>query len=925
MELVQTKRYGLVPNVTSSAVRTANTAALRRMLSDQSVAASSKGEKIILPKGIFYFNETIVLYKAVVIEGQGGSRKNGGTILVWPAGMTGFFTANIDHGTATQATGALLRNCIVSSEFNGWHNPPAHDGTYTDRWTANQVITVDKIVNGTYLPVDDPLTVGAGWPSPHPGMCYGYAYKAIAVTGDARCAATYDLEPAWENIFPMRNSAVTTTSGNGVSPITITSAIVKPNSLCVLTGHRLETGMWVRISGVVGNTAANGIHQITKTGDGTFTIAGTGNGAYVSGGTVERVIVDDAVTWLPIEAHGIDAKTKITLENVSVTGFPGNGLNFNCSVNHPYYSNANLSSVSGGDFEQNGGAGVLIYAGDTAEITLKNVNSNQNFGFGYDVKAGSNCGFLGLHAAINPMGDFRTWDSTNIAPYSEGSYRPCIVYGTGQWIGGTPGGDSDLQFTGHYSYGFDPVVWAAGQATDVGKFVKLSPDNGYIYKVKSATGAKQLAAPPAFVPKGFGDLEAIDYKLVTSGDCTLAPFAQSIVSSGQINLSTRHSAQMFRNLPGSVKYEFYAGYTGETLGPTAYGPFGWKGDATVDGGQAWSVQSTGAWWGVNRAGLGNGYAMGWTFGAVPRTLFPNGAEFRDVGSTPAVTPSGWTLFSDASALKAQDSNGFAPLAMTHSAFTFGRSLSGGDIVARSENSNNASTTAHATISAKVGGTSGGNPSTLWEIPSGTSYRALVDNADGDVWKLVSGTAHPAAGVAGLSFSGALGFFAVGAKAVDPGEHSVIQGHGSGNAFTNVWANNTSPTGRSGFYATSNSGPNVTLKSYASGAGAVLGPGSIPLASKAQLNVNGGDDLLIGHDGAKGVRLYTGGIVRLEATSTGNIGIGATTATNYQSMAGGIFMANGTGPSGNPAGGVFLVTEGGLTTIHDPAGIATVLN
>lgn len=65
------------------------------------------------------------------------------------------------------------------------------------------------------------------------------------------------------------------TGATNASPIEITSA-----------SHGLTTGTRVTITGVLGNTAANGSFIITSTGTNTFTLDGsTGNGAYTSGGT----------------------------------------------------------------------------------------------------------------------------------------------------------------------------------------------------------------------------------------------------------------------------------------------------------------------------------------------------------------------------------------------------------------------------------------------------------------------------------------------------------------------------------------------------------------------------------------------------------------------------------------------------------------
>lgn len=79
------------------------------------------------------------------------------------------------------------------------------------------------------------------------------------------------------------------TGATNLTPITITTSNV----------HNLSSGDSALISGVGGNTAANGQFVVTVTGANTFTLNGSaGNGAYTSGGTVEGGdlgLVDDAI------------------------------------------------------------------------------------------------------------------------------------------------------------------------------------------------------------------------------------------------------------------------------------------------------------------------------------------------------------------------------------------------------------------------------------------------------------------------------------------------------------------------------------------------------------------------------------------------------------------------------------------------------
>jgi len=90
-----------------------------------------------------------------------------------------------------------------------------------------------------------------------------------------------DFAPsASKRFFRVRsaNQPVAVTGATNASPIVLTS-----------TGHNLVSGDVISVSGVLGNTAANGIFTVTKVDANSFSLNGSsGNGAYVSGGT-----------WLP--------------------------------------------------------------------------------------------------------------------------------------------------------------------------------------------------------------------------------------------------------------------------------------------------------------------------------------------------------------------------------------------------------------------------------------------------------------------------------------------------------------------------------------------------------------------------------------------------------------------------------------------------
>ncbi|MCA9157423.1 MAG: hypothetical protein KDA72_03805 [Planctomycetales bacterium] len=128
----------------------------------------------------------------------------------------------------------------------------------------------------------------------------GRLYVAVLVGGQARGIFYTDngtaASPAWTRmdvpILPINLSGGTalTNATNG-SPIQITS-----------TAHGLQSGQYVVISGVLGNTAANGLFPITVIDANTFSLTGSaGNGAYISGGTWTRVTGPNPRVKNPVE------------------------------------------------------------------------------------------------------------------------------------------------------------------------------------------------------------------------------------------------------------------------------------------------------------------------------------------------------------------------------------------------------------------------------------------------------------------------------------------------------------------------------------------------------------------------------------------------------------------------------------------------
>lgn len=98
-----------------------------------------------------------------------------------------------------------------------------------------------------------------------------------SVPGDIGTGSQWVMAPATEAPFAFSGESFAVAGATNANPIEISTT----------TMHRFQTGSNVCLSGVGGNTAANGCFTITATGPSSFTLDGTtGNGSYTSGGTV---------------------------------------------------------------------------------------------------------------------------------------------------------------------------------------------------------------------------------------------------------------------------------------------------------------------------------------------------------------------------------------------------------------------------------------------------------------------------------------------------------------------------------------------------------------------------------------------------------------------------------------------------------------
>jgi hypothetical protein len=159
------------------------------------------------------------------------------------------------------------------------------------------------------------------------------------------------------------------TAATNATPIAIT-----------IPNHGLQTNWKVTITGVLGNTAANGTFVITRTGANTFTLnTSVGNGAYTSGGTATLVAnITGATNATPVSILSV-AHSLSSGQTVTVTGALGNtGANGTYVVTVTDADNFTMATAAGngaytqssGLWQQTGRINGMVVIGDRLFIAV---------------------------------------------------------------------------------------------------------------------------------------------------------------------------------------------------------------------------------------------------------------------------------------------------------------------------------------------------------------------------------------------------------------------------------------------------------------------------------------------------------------------------------------------------------------------------
>lgn len=149
----------------------------------------------------------------------------------------------------------------VNQQASPYYDGSAGDSPFT---SATELTSVDLVVGVVHTWNDVDNTVRLPY---YPRVIGNLPFARAGRTNFPEYSLTTD-NGSW---------SVTNTTGNGVTPIQITT-----------TANTLVSGQTVAINGVGGNTAANGTFVVTVINNTNFTISATGNGNFTSGGTVYR-------------------------------------------------------------------------------------------------------------------------------------------------------------------------------------------------------------------------------------------------------------------------------------------------------------------------------------------------------------------------------------------------------------------------------------------------------------------------------------------------------------------------------------------------------------------------------------------------------------------------------------------------------------
>ncbi len=282
--------------------------------------------------------------------------------------------------------------------------------------------------------------------------------------------------------------------------------------------------------------------------------------------------VDGAATWEILYCHGIEVRAPfVRCENVSVVGFPSNGIDLVASYATIPATYGSLTYFAHCRSHYNGGHGFMLAGDDTnAGVAIRNDFSN-NLGFGVHNRAFLNYTWVANHAEGNEGGaPYYTSSGDWYGNYAEGN-QGAIVHTNGTWSGGQFGAGPYDEFSDRYR-----APWVAATVIAALGVRQPTTPNGFYY-LSYAGGTTHATDEPVW-PLGRG-------KTVSDGTVTWLCYGLVETSTGVViaqngrnmrALSVRAADQVVSNMgqDGDLPQAFKWAHLNPTTGSEEH-IYGW--------------------------------------------------------------------------------------------------------------------------------------------------------------------------------------------------------------------------------------------------------------------------------------------------------------------------------------------------------------
>ncbi|MFO1001216.1 MAG: hypothetical protein U0936_12800, partial [Planctomycetaceae bacterium] len=245
--------------------------------------------------------ESVLDLNPVVVTSTNHGLKTGDQIILQGLGNA---DPNVNHpGNGLHTVTVLDNNRFRLNAVNGSTGTVRYTGggtwyvpDFQSNGTARGLVTIDMqntVPQGTVRAATNagPIVIT----SPSHGLTTGQRVRISNVNGNTAANGVFKITVVDANTFRLDgttgNGTYNPGNGFGTWKANVITAAANSSSLVITSAaHGLKTGEEVRVTGVLGNSAANGVFKVAVLSADTFRLIGAvGNGNYTGGGTWVRL------------------------------------------------------------------------------------------------------------------------------------------------------------------------------------------------------------------------------------------------------------------------------------------------------------------------------------------------------------------------------------------------------------------------------------------------------------------------------------------------------------------------------------------------------------------------------------------------------------------------------------------------------------